>query len=200
MERKFVELPDRAFLLECFEYNMETGSLRWKVRPERHFPRLRLAKTWNTKWAGKEAGVRGFRKDNGKAIVVFVSVVCEGRRVQTSAHRLIYHIMGGIIPPKYEIDHIDHNPHNNKWDNLRCCLPHQNNANKVQFGSKLGLPKGVYIDKKVKGPKKYKAKIMVQYKGIHLGAFVTAEEAHQAYCDASNKYHREFGCTKNQYA
>lgn len=30
---------------------------------------------------------------------------------------------------------------------------------------------------------------------IHLGYFDTAEEAHAAYCEASAKYHKEFGNT-----
>jgi hypothetical protein len=46
--------------------------------------------------------------------------------------------------------------------------------------------------KRSKHGKKWQARIQVDKKTIHLGAFSTPEEAHQAYCDAAFKYFGEF--------
>lgn len=51
-----MSLPDSEYLNECFNYNPDTGSLVWKIRPEHHFENERAMKLINTRQAGKLAG------------------------------------------------------------------------------------------------------------------------------------------------
>jgi hypothetical protein len=80
-----------------------------------------------------------------------------------------------------EIDHIDGDPLNNKWSNLREATRSQNNANKVGIAGGL---KGASFHK---ASGLWRADIK---KG--LGYFHTAQEAHEAYVVAAKKLHGEF--------
>lgn len=46
---------------------------------------------------------------------------------------------------------------------------------------------------------KYLAQIYANRKHIHLGVFETAEEAHEAYCEAAKELHGEFANTMNHH-
>ena len=48
----------------------------------------------------------------------------------------------------------------------------------------------VLIDK---DQNKWRARISFNNKSIHLGYFDTPEKAYEAYCEASKKYHGEYG-------
>jgi hypothetical protein len=96
-----------------------------------------------------------------------------------SAGRLAVLIMTGSLPEKgMHVDHIDGNPRNNKWDNLRVVSPSENLKN--QFG------KGYSYDK-VQG--KYRAHIRIDGIKKHLGSFDTEEEAKAAYLAAKQLHH-----------
>ena len=94
--------------------------------------------------------------------------------------------MTGEDPGELEVDHIDRNPQNNKWENLRLATVSQNRAN-CGGKSRSGLPKGV---KKNKG--RFGARIRVEGVEHWLGTFDTAAEAHRAYCSAAADVHKEF--------
>ena len=104
------------------------------------------------------------------------------------AHRLAWFYVTGNWPKK-DIDHIDGNPRNNKFNNLRDITRSENiqNQNKSQKGSKVNLL-GVSL-----GYKKYCAQIRVNKKRIYLGVFDTPEEAHQSYLNKKREIHA--GCT-----
>ncbi len=74
---------------------------------------------------------------------------------------------------------------------MRTCTNQQNQCNKTKTKLNSSGFKGVYFDK-VKT--KYRSRIMVNFKQIHLGYFETAEEAHEEYKKAALKYHGEFAC------
>lgn len=79
-----------------------------------------------------------------------------------AVHRLIWLYMTGEFPTAI-IDHIDRNPSNNKWNNLRDCSTQQNAFNQVtrSFSSKSGYPNvhhhkyGWQVKFRIKGVKRY---------------------------------------------
>ena len=77
------------------------------------------------------------------------------------------------------IDHINNNSLDNRIENLRILTAQQN-----QFNTKA---KGYCWSNK---NKKWRAQIMINYKNKFLGHFETKEEAHQAYLNAKELYHK----------
>lgn len=95
----------------------------------------------------------------------------------------------GNDPADSLIDHIDGNPHNNKFANLRIATSRQNQCNqKIRRDNTSGL-KGVSWDSK---RNKWQAGIQIDGKRIALGRFSTKEEAYAAYCEAARRLHGEF--------
>jgi len=141
-------------------YNELTGDLFWKVS------RGRLAK------AGWAAGTivqgRRYVKIDGKFHL---------------AHRIIYAMKTGAFPAG-QIDHIDGNPSNNAWANLRACSFPQNMQNrKVSKRNKSGL---IGVSKHGNA---WQATIAVDKVYHYLGRFKTPEEAHEAYKAAKRRLH-----------
>lgn len=102
-------------------------------------------------------------------------------------HRLVTDCPNGMV-----VDHINGDGLDNRLCNLRVVTVAQNNLNsRVRNDSQSGL-KGAYYDKK-RGA--YYSRITVNGKHMHLGTFSTAEEAAEAYAEASRKYHGEYGRT-----
>ena len=103
-------------------------------------------------------------------------------------HRLAWLYMTGSWPPN-EIDHIDGNPGNNRWGNLRAATHSQNMANaRRRKDNKTGV-KGV---RPFRG--KYQSSLGYRNR-IHLGTFHTIEEAAAAYRNASEKEYGSFSRT-----
>jgi hypothetical protein len=171
-------LPTQEFLLECFEYNEELGTLTWRVRPLHHFDgSKRYHKAWNTRWSGKLAGAIDSK---GYYVILIDKKMCR-------SHRVIWKLMTGE-DSKLEIDHIDNNPKNNAWSNLREADRNQNNHNVRKHKDNSTGYKGVYLNKWGR----YYSKICLNRKSHHLGYFDAAEEAYEAYCEASERLHKEF--------
>lgn len=104
------------------------------------------------------------------------------------ASRLAFFYMTGNWPAN-QIDHIDKNPQNDSWQNLREATNQQNNANTGRQKNNTTGYKGVTWDKR---NKKWRAQIMVNGRGIALGRFMCPAAAHMAYQIAANKYFGEF--------
>jgi len=102
-----------------------------------------------------------------------------------SAPRLAWLFMTGKLPPA-QIDHIDGNPRNNVFSNLRLATAYQNSQNlkKARSHNKCGLL-GVTLQRNGN----YTAKIVVKGKPIHLGTFKDKYAAHEAYLAAKRKLH-----------
>lgn len=98
-------------------------------------------------------------------------------------HRLIWLYMTGEFP--IQIDHINHDKLNNKWDNLRAVNNTTNSRNTGLSKNSTTKINGVSLHKPTG---KYRAYIMVNRKQIHLGLFDTVDEATQARKQADNKY------------
>lgn len=88
------------------------------------------------------------------------------------AHRLAWLYMTGLWP-EHDVDHIDRNPANNAWNNLRPATRSENNCNsKIHKNNKSGI-KGVSWDKRLN-----KWSIQIQFKNKKYGRFAeTLEEA-----------------------
>ena len=132
------------------------------------------------KRGGRPAGsVAGVTKPDG-----YVEIRVDGPSYK--AHRLAWLYMTGEWP-KDKTDHINRNPTDNRWSNLREATHSQNISNsKTRSDSRVGL-KGV--SPRGSG---YVAVLSHGRKQIYLGYFKTPEEAHAAYCDAASKWQGEF--------
>lgn len=99
-------------------------------------------------------------------------------------HRLIMGVKRGM-----DVDHINHDPRDNRKSNLRVATRAQNNMNIRIQKNNTSKVTGVVFDK---ARNKWKAQIGVNYKNIVLGRFDTKEEAIHARQEAEKKYFGEF--------
>ena len=156
-------------LSEWVNYNPSTGKFYWsKDLPYRK----------------KGTEIKGcYRKGYHR-----IRVRVEGKPKHTSAHRLAFLIMSGTIPK--QVDHIDGDRSNNKWNNLRASNNQTNQWNVGPRKSKSGI-KNVYCIKDrnswvVKVPTKDGRKFIGEFKNLELAELVAQE--------AREKYHGEFAC------
>ena len=154
----------------ALDYDPMTGLLFWRRRDD-VLPRV------NKRLAGKPAGCRDGQYG-------YLSVRLHDRLYQ--AHRLIWlHVTGEW--PTDVLDHIDGNPSNNVWSNLRPATRAENNRNRKSI--REGFLKGVLRDPK---SGRWQAMVMLGRKNHYLGTFSTQEEAHAAYEEAAKRLHGEF--------
>jgi hypothetical protein len=104
------------------------------------------------------------------------------------AHRLAWLYMTGEWP-KCEIDHIDLNPSNNRWSNLREANRSTNIANTRKRSDNRSGVKGVYWNEE---GRKWRAEINAHKRRIFLGAFSSLDEAKAAYEAAALEHYGEF--------
>ncbi len=97
-------------------------------------------------------------------------------------HRLAFMVQG-IDPAGYQVDHIDGDRTNNKWQNLRLVTSSQNNKNRSIPSTNTSGVIGVQIQEG-----RWLAKITHNRELIHLGSFDTIEEATLARKKAEIKY------------
>lgn len=108
--------------------------------------------------------------------------------IQANAERMHRNIMDA--PCDMVVDHINHDTLDNRRVNLRICTHSQNLMNRGKNRNNSSGYKGVYWSK---AAGKWYAQIKVNRKSNYLGLFLTKEEAHKAYREASKKFHGEFG-------
>lgn len=98
-------------------------------------------------------------------------------------HRIIWKMMTGD-DPHGEIDHIDGNPQNNRWNNLRLATHVENMWNgRMRRDNQSGYI-GVSFERFT-----WRARIKINGKDKYLGNFPSREEAAQAY-EAAKKHTR----------
>jgi hypothetical protein len=146
-----------ARTLQILDYNPRTGFFTWRVRVAQNA------------YPGQPAGSI-YSDRNPKYKRLYIQI--DGKRY--AAHRLAWFYMTGKWPSD-EIDHIDRNPLNNKWTNLR----EVNRLANVLNGTPRGrsLPTGV----RSAGRGRYRASAKKNGKNVELGVFPTPEAAHSAY-------------------
>ena len=109
---------------------------------------------------------------------------------QVALHR---YIMGCTVSDGKTVDHINRDTLDNRKSNLRICTCEGNAQNHKRRKDNTSGYKGVTFFKR---DQNYISQIGYKGKLIFLGYYDTAEEAHAAYCEASKKYHGEFGRTE----
>lgn len=152
---------------ELLEYDPETGVMRWAQDRS-----IAVKK-------GQIAGTKG----NG-----YRQLIVEGARLR--GHRIAWLMVYGVWP-KGDIDHINGVRDDNRIANLRDVTRSVNvqNQRRPQVHGKSGFL-GVSWNKNAR---KWSATIRIGGRSRHLGLFVTAEEAYQAYLNKKREAHE--GCT-----
>lgn len=107
------------------------------------------------------------------------------------AHRLAWLYVTGEWPENH-IDHIDGNPDNNRWSNLRD-VPQQTNVQNVKGATRRNASSGLLGVSYHARDKLWRARIRSGGKNRVVGYFKSPEEAHSAYLEAKRSQHE--GCT-----
>ena len=149
---------------ELFFYNNETGEFLYRVKRNNMAAGMRVGYISKGYW------------------------MCRVKNKMFLVHRLIWLYVTGQWPNGF-IDHINGNPSDNRWTNLRVVTNqiNQQNQRKARKDSTTGLL-GV-----TKIKKRFVARIRYDGKKKHLGSFDTAMDAHLAYLKAKRVFHE--GCT-----
>jgi hypothetical protein len=100
------------------------------------------------------------------------------------AHRLAWLYVYGTFP-EGQIDHINHNPDDNRIDNLRDVSNQENHRNK---GTQKNNKSGCHGVSRQKNTGKWLARIKVSGRGIHLGTFPSFSDAKTARKAAEVEY------------
>ena len=155
----------------ALDYNPYTGLFRWRYRHN-------MSNAWNGKHTGQPAGSNGSE---------CVKILINHRMYK--AHRLAWVWMTGEWPTGL-VDHIDGNPTNNIWGNLREATHIQNTANAARLWrhNTSGF-RGVHWNTK---RQVWTARIFHKGTVSYLGRFATPSEAHEAYVKAATAIHGEY--------
>ena len=113
-----IQLPPQSLLRETFDYNPETGQLtRLKPHGGRQCSNLNEC-DWSR----------------------YRMVRVQGQRY--TIHRIIWMWMTGEQPGDLEIDHLNNNRQDNRWDNLRLVTKQENQLNRADTKQNGGLYQG----------------------------------------------------------
>jgi len=157
--------PSQAYLDFTFTYDAHTGLLNWSEEAM-------------TPWKNNPVGSRG--------ACGHLKLKLDGRSIYV--HRVIWKLVTGEDPDKC-IDHINGDPSDNRWCNLRLATPSENTCNsKLSRRNSSGF-KGV-TPAATKG--KWQANLQFEKNRVYLGTYDTPQEAHVIYRIAAARMHGEF--------
>lgn len=153
-----------ARLQEILEYDSNTGIFTW-LSP--------------TSYRVKKGGVAGSTTSDGR-----ITIMIQG--VNYRAHRLAWFYTYREWP-SLQVDHKNENPSDNRMSNLRLATDAQNKQN-------LSRPRKHNTSKLLgaslhKASGKWTSQIRHNGKKVHLGYFLTPEEASVAYWNAKHELH-----------
>jgi hypothetical protein len=168
-------LPSARRLRQLFTYDYDTGILTRNALPISAFVNLQAWAAYN-KYAGRPCVA--IRRPGEMYLCAAID-----RRQRYMVHRIIWKMVTGKEPNV--IDHIDGDPTNNRFDNLRSCTLSQNHANQRQRHP--GKLKGCSWNKGA-----WHCRMWVRGKCYYLGRFPTQEGAHAAYMAKARELNGEF--------
>lgn len=151
-------------VLKLFNYNPNTGEITRRV----------------SRGPKKAGSIVGYKRNDGYIAVEINSCAY-------LIHRLIWFMITQQWPSL--IDHVDGDPTNNKWDNLRLCNSQENSFNRGMFNTNTSGVKGVHWHKQA-GKWQVGLRLDGRYKS--LGLYKDLELAELAIREAREKYHKEF--------
>lgn len=150
---------------ELFTYNPATGDLTRRISVRGY----------------RAGGIAGTAKVNG-----YRGVIADGRGYLV--HRLAWLMETGEWPAN-DIDHINGDRADNRWENLREATRSQNNGNmRLRKDNSSGF-KGVCFHPQ---SGKWRAVIWAKGRRHHIGLFATPKAAHDAYMDEAKRHFGEF--------
>ena len=148
-------------------------------------------RAWDAQWAGKPVARRIVSAPNAHS---YKTIVLRILGKWYGEHRVVWAYMTGAWPND-EIDHINGDSLDNRFENLREATHSQNQMNSGAMTNNLHGVKGCGR-KKLNGQfyGRYYAQIKVpgQKKVRHIGTFDTLEMAEAAYREVAARYHGEF--------
>lgn len=129
-------------------------------------------------------GVRAGANAGGLDFHGHRTISVDGRRYRGA--RLAWFYMTGEWPTD-DVDHINRDRADDRWENLRAATRRQNLANMGAKG-RSGIKGACWVEAKGR----WKSQIRINGKNKHLGYFDSAEEAAEAYAVAATAAHGEF--------
>ena len=178
-------------LEQLLSYDPETGILTWKERPLELCFSAGTMKTFNVRFAGKEAGT--ITNTHPEMVNGYYKKQFNIRGKQYRAHRVAWALHHKQWPSD-QIDHINGNPLDNRVENLRVVSRATNNKNKRMPSHNTSGFIGVT---KNNNKTKWKAQITDSNTGklIYLGEFSNIEDAvaARAAADIEYGYHENHG-------
>ena len=166
MKQKFLDNLTQEYVRSILNYNPETGIVQRKVYRGPNAKKGDIIKTIDS-WG-------------------YIIICIDKSRYRL--HRIIWLYMTGKWP-KDQIDHINRIKADNKWCNLREATPSQNKINAIPRSNNTSGHQGITWRKNTR---KWRARICVNYKRIHLGYFNNKKEAIIAYETAAKQYFGDF--------
>jgi len=161
-------IPSIERLRQLLAYDPDTGKFKWRASET-------MCGTRNSRWAGRPALT-------GKHRQGYLQGRIDGKHV--FAHRVAWALHYGMWPSSH-IDHIDHDPSNNRIENLREVSSAENARNMSKMKNNSSGITGVYW---CKAFGKWNAKIRINRKLINLGRFSEFEDAVRCRKAAEAKY------------
>lgn len=158
---------------ELVEYEHTTGVFKWRHRSRKWFKNYGSFKAWNSKFPGSVAG--GFDGHGHREVRIL--------GVSYRAHRLAWAYMTGRWPDG-QIDHINGDRADNRFQNLRVVDNRQNGMNCGMNRLNTSGFKGVTWNK---SRRKWQAGVTIYGQYKYIGLFECPKEAHDAYAVAASR-------------
>ena len=175
-------IPAAKYAHDALLYEPVSGRLIWKHRPEYHFEKAVSSRTWNTKNPGSEVFIDRNKTGHGRFTM---------NKTRHSESRVMFLLMEGRWP-EHQIDHINGDPTDNRWSNLREVTAAENSQNLAMSSANTSGRMGVSFNKR-RG--KWQASIKVNGRGVALywgTSFNDAVAAREA-AEVKYGYHENHG-------